>query len=247
MKRLCLAMATVLVLVVVASADAQIVYVNCTYRNGSTACMPSFANMTDSACQSNAAGSGGLQKPPEIVASCGPATLKPGTHTTLVEHVKYSVWHQGSTVWVGPNEDQLLRGETLRQSLVGGQGDTLHGSLQGLTEIQHAPTWELEEATLEGIQKCKAEVPAARQIQAHFSYSARGQENAWRAAASRNEYPAIRRGFHDHESNDDNIVNVLTCFSGPEIQGLIKNLPPQSTFWGVISSIRGMFGYTTLK
>ena len=188
-----------------------------------------------------------LQRPPDLPNMC-PVDTHSGTYTSLVNHILWSLWHQGAKVWLDPNQDTLISGKALADVLLATQDDknrfrrTYPGeehSEQGYREmsdaIERGAFKSIESATVEALQRCKAETPA-KDARTNLVW-VWGHENLGRAlyeAGKRRNYDQVRQIYHGAQdrtsdrNHADDLKNNLSCYSGPEIQAMLDSFgaPP---------------------
>jgi len=94
---------------------------NCVCKQGTSRCMPSFADACNATiCGQSACGTAEQVDTLKTSFSSGscPFTPMPGDYATLATHVR-SIGHQGARIWTGQGNNGLLSGESLRASLLG--------------------------------------------------------------------------------------------------------------------------------
>ena len=155
------------------------------------------------------------------VSSCSLVIITPGTYESLVKHIKYSICHQGVTVWGGPSGEVPLHGQQLRQSLLGGQMDVQHDQAQGYSEISKAPIQDLEKALGEAIHRCQSEDRGPLfATDLHWVWTRGGARDLY-ASGQRKDYygeHGVCHIFNAAEAHDDRIKNICYGFDGPTIQ-----------------------------
>jgi hypothetical protein len=165
------------------------------------------------------------------VASCDVVSIKPGNYTTLVEHVRYSICHQGMTVWTGPNGDVPLHGEALRSSIIAGEQDRWKGQEQGFSEIQKAKVQDLDKALGDAIHRCQTEGQGPNFAQ-HLIWVWGHEKKAadLYAAGQRKDYFSDKGVCHifNNTEPDDNVKNICQAFNGSAIQKILNTfgVPP---------------------
>jgi hypothetical protein len=164
-------------------------------------------------------------------ASCGflAPTSQPPSYRSLVVAVWHSIGHQGAPVYRdGPDSDTLRRGQELQAVLWAGESDVQNGAGQANHDIRIASFPDLERATGEALQSCKAqalgldikkkffEIWDARTGPSQVRFRASGIYEAAKAK----RYQEIR-SVNFNGQGDDRIKGLLSCFSGSEIQQII--------------------------
>lgn len=210
-----------------ASAHAQVqLNCRCACKNGTNQCLEILNKLDCKAkCEFSACGVG------EVVSGTigyGNCPLRRGTATSraqLTNHVLWAIWHQGRVVFSGGPNDEIVKGEALRNPLLGGFPDNDRDQAQqdGYGAVKYATTADLDAAAATALARCRTEVPAVVNIHDHLDWVCNRQSagGLLRSYAESGRWQDIRNKFSDLETQDPNIKNVLACFPGPELKNMV--------------------------
>jgi hypothetical protein len=116
-----------------------------------------------------------------------------------------------------------LSGQALKTELLRGQDD--FGQAQGRKEIEDASISDIEKATAEALGNCKGRRGEAL-TSLSYVWGHEGQGATMQRDANAKNYQGIRN-VHNQFQPDPKVKNLLACFSGPEIQGMVDSFKTQ--------------------
>lgn len=149
----------------------------------------------------------------------------------LVNAAKWSIAHQGASVWTGSNGNVLLSGEPLRAALLDKQTNPKTGQFYSSDGpyIRDAKIVDLESATAQAVAECVGEQVA--DVTTGMEYTCRGDDGHAGAQPTilslrdHSGWTVIRETFHQMESHRD-FANRLSCYNGTQLTELIRDHCP---------------------
>jgi hypothetical protein len=200
----------------------------CKFSNGGYQCLPHLPSFNcETTCKADLSPGVSVRSAKEV----GPCALviTRGTYETLVAHIKSSICHQGTTVWTGSEGSTLLRGNALRESLLGGQIDVFKGQAQGRSEIQNAPLSDLYNALGEAVYKCQTEDQGPHFAEHMKWVWDRNRSKTLFDLGDKKDYyseQGVCHVFSLMQHDHDDYRNICYAFSGPQIQKVLDSFGP---------------------